>query len=47
MCVEYAHVRQDKVEAAYFRGDLLEKRHAMMSDCWSEANLAQTSANGR
>ncbi|WP_248799908.1 tyrosine-type recombinase/integrase [Pseudomonas sp. MWU13-2105] len=27
-----AHVRQDKVEAAYFRGDLFEKRQAMMSD---------------
>lgn len=27
-----AHVRQDKTEAAYFRGDLFEKRQAMMSD---------------
>ncbi|MGE8175410.1 tyrosine-type recombinase/integrase [Pseudomonas fluorescens] len=27
-----AHSRQDKVEAAYFRGDLFEKRQAMMSD---------------
>lgn len=27
-----AHVRQDKVEAAYFRGDLFEKRQGMMSD---------------
>ena len=27
-----AHSRQDKVEAAHFRGDLFEKRQAMMSD---------------
>jgi hypothetical protein len=27
-----AHVRQDKTEAAYFRGDLFEKRQAMMSE---------------
>jgi integrase len=27
-----AHVRQDKVEEAHFRGDLFEKRQAMMSD---------------
>ena len=36
-----AHVRQDKVEAAYFRGDLFEKRQAMMSD-WA-AFMTQTS----
>jgi integrase len=27
-----AHIRQDKAEAAYFRGDLFEKRRAMMAD---------------
>jgi len=27
-----AHSRQDKVEAAYFRGDLFEKRQSMMND---------------
>ncbi|EIU5573144.1 TPA: tyrosine-type recombinase/integrase [Pseudomonas aeruginosa] len=27
-----AHVRQDKTEAAYFRGDLFEKRRALMAD---------------
>jgi integrase len=27
-----AHSRQDKVEAAYFRGDLFEKRQAMMNE---------------
>lgn len=27
-----AHIRQDKAEAAYFRGDLFEKRRAMMDD---------------
>ncbi|MBK5355409.1 tyrosine-type recombinase/integrase [Pseudomonas sp. TH41] len=30
-----AHVRQDKAEAAYFRGDLFDKRRALMTD-WAE-----------
>lgn len=30
-----AHVRQDKAEAAYFRGDLFEKRRTMMTD-WAD-----------
>ncbi|WP_454834189.1 tyrosine-type recombinase/integrase [Pseudomonas lini] len=33
-----AHVRQDKAEAAYFRGDLFEKRLAMMRDWASFVN---------
>ncbi|WP_223511361.1 tyrosine-type recombinase/integrase [Pseudomonas sp. GL-B-19] len=33
-----AHVRQDKAEAAYFRGDLFEKRRAMMTDWASFIN---------
>lgn len=30
-----AHIRQDKAEAAYFRGDLFEKRRAMMDE-WAQ-----------
>jgi len=39
-----AHVRQDKAEAAYFRGDLFEKRRAMMED-WARfvAAISNTS----
>lgn len=40
-----AHVRQDKAEAAYFRGDLFDKRRAMMDDWAKFASSAGSEVN--